>query len=120
MFKRLYDLWTGHTPTEQEQQCIDIVQELLKHPKTTIRMTPQTHKYYLSNVPKHYEVMIKDSGIQITNSKFFCAKILHPKTNTIILNLIDEVMEIDRQKSEDKIFLNETKILDSVLCNLKQ
>jgi hypothetical protein len=120
MIKQAYDyIFNRHTPTEQEQQFIDIVQELLKHPKTTIRMTPQTHKYYLSNVPKHYEVMIKDSGIQITNSKFFCAKNLHPKTYSMILNLVDDVMEIDRQKSEDKIFQNETEMLGKVLLNLR-
>lgn len=119
MIKWLGNLWNGHTPTEQEQQFIKIVQDLLKHPKTTIKMTPQTHKYYLSNVPKHYDVMIKDSGIQITNSKFSFAKNLHPKTYSMILNLVDEVMEIDRQKSEDKIFQNETKMLDKVLLNLR-
>ena len=115
MFKSLFK----HTPTDQEQQFITIVQELLKHPKTTIRMTPQTHKYYISNVQKHYEIMIKDSGIQITNSKFFCAKNLHPKTYNVIVELVHKVMEVDRQKSEDKIFKNETKMLESVISNLK-
>ena len=115
MFNRFFK----HTPTEQEQQFIQIVQDLLKHPKTTIRMTPRTHKYYLSNAPKHYDVMIKDSGIQITNSKFSFAKNLHPKTYNMILELVDEVMEVDRQKSEDKIFQNETEMLDKVLLNLR-
>jgi hypothetical protein len=119
MFKRLYNYWNGHTPTEQEQQFIDIVQDLLKHPKTTIKMTPQTHKYYLSNVQKHYFIMIKDSGIQITNSKFSFAKNLHPKTYNIILNLVDAVMEVDRQAFEDKIFQNESKMLEKVLLNLR-
>ena len=37
----------------------------------------------------------------------------------MVLNLIDEVMEIDRQKFEDKIFQNEAKMLDKVLLNLR-
>tara|TARA_R110000868_G_scaffold1452_5_gene11417 strand:- start:2169 stop:2528 length:360 start_codon:yes stop_codon:yes gene_type:complete len=119
MIKWLDNLWNGHTPTEQEQQFIEIVQDLLKHPKTTVKMTPQTHKYYLSNAPKHYFVMIKNSGIQITNSKFSFAKNLHPKTYTMILNLVDEVMEVDRQKFEDKIFQNESLMLEKVLLNLR-
>jgi hypothetical protein len=106
MFENLKQRFFGYEPTLQEQQFIDIVTELLKHPKTTIKMTPQTHKYYLSNLPLHYDVMIKDSGIQVTNSKFFCAKSLHPKAYTMILDTDDGN---DRQKSEDRIFQNETK-----------
>lgn len=120
MIRQAYSyLFNRHTPTEQEQQFIDIVQDLLKHPKTTIKMTPQTHKYYLSNAPKHYFILIKDSGIQITNSKFSFAKNLHPKTYSMILNIVDEVMENDRQTFEDKVFQNESKMLDKVLLNLR-
>ena len=119
MFSKLRQRFFGYEPTLQEQQFIDIVSELLNHPKTTIKMTPQTHKYYLANLPLHYDVMIKDSGIQVTNSKFFCAKSLHPKAYNMILDIIDNFMEIERQNSEDRIFQNETKMLDKVLISLK-
>jgi len=45
MFKRFFK----YTPTQQEQQFIDIVDKLLAHPKTSLRMTPLTDKYFLIN-----------------------------------------------------------------------
>ena len=45
MFKRFFK----YTPTTQEQQFIDIVDKLLQHPKTSIKMTPLTDKYFLIN-----------------------------------------------------------------------
>ena len=49
MFKRFFK----YTPTQQEQQFIDIVAKLLAHPKTSLRMTPLTDKYFLINDQKH-------------------------------------------------------------------
>ena len=107
-----------HTPTDQEQQFISIVEKLLANPGTTIKMTPLTDKYYLSNEKNHYYAMIKENGIQVTNTKFSFAKSLHPKTYNIIINKIHDVMEIERQKFEDQIFQNETEMLNNVLTNL--
>jgi hypothetical protein len=119
MFKRLRSRW-AYKPTEQEQQFINIINELLSDPKTSLKMTPESHKYYLTNNPKHYYVMVKEQGIQVTNGKFSFAKMLHQKAYSMIINNIHAAMEVDRQKFEDAIFQNESKILDSVLYNLKK
>ena len=115
MFSRLFK----HTPTDQEQQFIDIVDKLLKHPDTTIKMTPLTDKYFLSNDKNHYYALIKENGIQVTNTKFSFAKNLHHKTYNIMVNKIHDVMEADRQKFENQIFQNETEMLNNVLDRLK-
>jgi hypothetical protein len=114
MFKNLFK----HTPTQQEQQFIDIVTKLLAHPKTSLRMTPLTDKYFLINEQKHYYVLLKENGIQITNSKFSFAKSLHPKAYDMIINIIHAHMEENRQALEDKLFVNETNMLDTVLTSL--
>jgi len=119
MFKRLRSIWAWY-PTEQEQQFIDIIKELLADSKTSIKMTPESHKYYLTNTTKHYYVMVKEQGIQITNGKFSFAKMLHLKAYSMIIDIIHTAMEIDRQKFEDAIFQNESKILESVIINLKK
>jgi hypothetical protein len=114
MFKRFFK----YTPTHQEQQFIDIVDKLLAHPKTSLRMTPLTDKYFLINEPKHYYVLLKQNGIQITNSKFSFAKSLHEKAYDKIIKNIHTHMEENRQILEDKLFKNETDTLDAVLNNL--
>jgi hypothetical protein len=114
MFKRFFK----YTPTHQEQQFIDIVDKLLAHPKTSLRMTPLTDKYFLINEQKHYYVLLKQNGIQITNSKFSFAKSLHEKAYDKIIKNIHTHMEENRQTLENKLFKNETDTLDAVLNSL--
>ena len=114
MFKRLFK----YTPTQQEQQFIDIVTKLLAHPKTSLKMTPLTDKYFLINEQKHYYVLLKENGIQITNSKFSFAKSLHPKAYDMIISVIHDHLETNRQALEDKLFKNETDTLNAVLTSL--
>ena len=114
MFKRFFK----YTPTSQEQQFIDIVTKLLEHPKTSLKMTPLTDKYFLINEQKHYYVLLKENGIQITNSKFSFAKSLHPKAYDMIISSIHAHMEENRQILEDKLFVNETNMLNTVLTSL--
>ena len=115
----MFSKFFKHTPTEQEQQFIEIVEGLLANSNTTIKMTPLTDKYFLSNEKNHYYAVIKENGIQVTNTKFSFAKSLHPKTYNMIIDKIHSVMEIERQKFEDQIFKNETEMLNNVLSNLK-
>lgn len=115
MFKRLFK----YQPTGQEQQLIEIVNQLLEHPKTSLRMTPVTNKYFLINEQKHYYILLKENGIQITNSKFSIVKVIHPKAFNIIIDDIHEHIEASRQQLEDKLFMRETQILDGVLEKLK-
>ena len=63
--------------------------------------------------------MLKDNGVQLTNSKFSFAKSIHPKAYDMIIDNIHKHMEKNRQDLEDKLFMNETKILSTVLTNLK-
>lgn len=114
----MFSKFFKYTPTPQEQQFIDIVNKLLLHPKTSLRMTPLTDKYFLINEQKHYYVLLKENGIQITNSKFSFAKSLHPKAYDMIINVIHDHLEASRQALEDRLFKNETDTLDAVLNNL--
>ena len=116
MFQRFFK----YTPTAQEQQFIEIVNKLLDHPKTSLKMTPLTDKYFLINEPNHYYVLLKENGVQITNTKFSFSKSIHPKAYDIIVNNIHLHMEVNRQTLEDKIFVNETIMLETVLNTLNQ
>ena len=119
MFKKLRAKF-AYKPDPQELQFINIVDDLLKHPKTTVVMTPLTDKYFVINEAKHYYIKMQSPTIQFTNSKFSFAKTLNFKACDIILSKIHAVIEKDRQKIEDKIFTNETQMLNSVIDNLKK
>lgn len=115
MFSRLFK----HTPTEQEQQFIDIIDGLLKHPDTKIKVAPLENDYILSNDKNHYYALIKENGIQVTNTKFSFAKTLHHKTFSIIINMINDVINLEIEKEEVKIFQNETEVLNNILAKLQ-
>lgn len=115
MFGKLFT----HTPTDQEQQFIDIVEGLLQHPDTKIKVSPIDKIYILSNERNHYYALIKENGIQVTNTKFSFAKSLHHKTFNIIVNKINDVIDSEMEAYEGKIFQNETEVLNNVLAKLK-
>jgi len=115
MFGKLF----SHTPTDQEQQFIDIVEGLLKHPDTKVKVSPIDKHYILSNERNHYYALIKENGIQVTNTKFSFAKNLHPKTFKIIVDKINDVIDIQMEAYEAKMFQNETEVLNNVLSKLK-
>lgn len=114
IFKKFFK----YTPTPQEQQFIDIVAKLLEHPKTSLRMTPLTDKYFLINEQKHYYILLQNTGIQLTNSKFSFCKSLHPKAYDMVIENIHTHIEANRQALEDKLFTKETTMLETVLNSL--
>ena len=114
MFKKLF----AYKPTEQEQQFIDIVEDLLAHPKTEFKMTTLTDKFFIINQQKHYHVLLKDRGIQVTNTRFSFTEQLHPKAYDLILDKVYAYIEQDRQQLEDTIFEKKSKMLDEVRTKL--
>lgn len=115
MFKKLF----AYKPTEQEQQFIDIVKDLLNHPDTVVRMTFSSRKYFLTNEKKHYYMMLQWPNVQVTNTKFSFCKSMHPKAYDMILDLVHDYIEKDRQALEDHIFANENKMLEQVRTKLQ-
>ena len=115
MFKKFFK----YTPTIQEQQFIDIVEDLLNHPKTTVKMTPLTDKFFIINEQKHYYVLLKEVGIQVTNTRFTFSKPIHPKAYEMIINKVYAWIENDRNMLEDQIFQKETKMLEEVKLKLQ-
>jgi hypothetical protein len=115
MFKKLF----AYKPTEQEQQFIDIVKDLLNHPDTVVRMSFNSRKYFLTNEKKHYYVKLQWPNIQVTNTKFSFCKSMHEKAYDMILNIVHEYIEKDRQALEDHIFANENKMLEQVRTKLQ-
>lgn len=108
-----------YKPTEQEQQFIDIVNDLLNHPDTVVRMTFCSRKYYLTNEKKHYYMKLQWPNIQVTNTKFSFCKTMHPKAYDMILDLVHDYIEKDRQALDDQIFENENKMLEQVRTKLQ-
>ena len=53
-----------------------------------------------------------------TNTKFSFCKSLHPKAYDMVIENLHTHIEANRQALEDKLFKNETNMLETVLNNL--
>lgn len=115
MFKRLFK----YKPTTQEQHFIELVDVMLKHPDTVVRMTALSHKFYITNEFKHSYMLLYNNGIQVTNTTFSFTKSIHPRVFDVIMDSVYQYMEKDRQILEDKIFINESLMLTKMRENLK-
>ena len=118
MFNELRNKLFGYTPTHQEDQFINIVGNLLDHPKTSLKMSPVSNMYFIINDQLHYYILIKDQGIQLTNTKFSFSKSIHPKAYDALIETIHSYIESDRQILEARLFKNESEILDKVLSDV--
>lgn len=108
-----------YKPTEQEQQLIDLVDKMLGHPATEVKLTPLSKKNFIVNQELHYFILLKGSGMQVVNSKFTIIKTLHEKAYDMIMNRVYQYVEDDRQKVEDMMFQNETCMLNEVKNKLE-
>lgn len=108
-----------YKPTQQETQFLDIIEKLLDHPKTSVKTSSLSNKYFLINEQKHYYVLLQPNVVQITNSKFSLIKNVHHRAYDMMIDKVNAYITINRQQLEDKLFVNETKILKGVLDNLK-
>lgn len=115
MFEKLFE----YKPTEQENEFIELVKDLLNHPDTVVRMSFYSRKYFLTNEKKHYHMMLQSPNIQVTNTKFSFCKSMHPKAFDMVLKIVNTFIEKDRQILEDQIFQNENNMLREVRTNLK-
>ena len=108
-----------YKPTEQETQFLNIIEKLLEHPKTSVKTSSFSSKYFLINEQKHYYVLLQPNVIQLTNSKFSLIKNVHQRAYDMMIDKINTHVSINRKQLEDTLFANETKILNNVIENLK-
>ena len=103
---------------EQEEQLILIIDGMLKHKSSIVKIAPITGKYYITNDDLHYYIMISQDYIQITNSKFTVTKNINSRVIDEIIKNIQNYIEEDRTKLQEKIFKNESTILQHLIDTL--
>ena len=75
-----------YKPTEQETQFLNIIEKLLEHPKTSVKTSSFSSKYFLINEQKHYYVLLQPNVIQLTNSKFSLIKNVHQRAYDMMID----------------------------------
>ena len=60
--------------TKKEQEVFDIINGMCQVPSTEVRIDPMTMEFFLSLKEDHYDIIISNSTVVITNSKFSLRK----------------------------------------------
>ena len=96
-----------------------IVRAMCNNKNTKFLIAPVSHTYYLENKPLHYFVVLDESGIRITNHKFFITKSLTGTESNKIIGYARSRIEILRKDMEREIFANESNMINEIYENLK-
>ena len=108
-----------YKPTEQEVQLMELIDKMLAHPATEVKLTPLSKKNIIVNEELHYYILLKNNCMQVVNTKFTIIKNLHENAYEMIIDKLYQYVEDDRQKIEDLMFQNETCMLNEVKHKLE-
>lgn len=100
--------------TETEQHIKDIIDLMLKQNDTEVITSPISGKYYITNKRLQYYIMVNDFGISITNHKFSLEYGASPKYTEIVIEVVKQYMEKDREKFEQEVFKNRIELLKGI------
>jgi hypothetical protein len=99
---------------ETEQQIKDVIDLMLKQKDTDVISSPVSGKYYISNKRLQYYIMVNDFGVTITNHKFSLEYGAAPKYTSIVIEIVRQYMERDRERFEQEVFKNRIELLKGI------
>jgi len=104
---------------EKEQLILDIVTNLCEQSDTDIKMAPISGRYFLVNKRLEYWLRIGDDGITITNHKFTYSNVSPQEFQNIVIKVVENSIEKNRDEFETAVFQNEVELLENIIGNIK-
>lgn len=107
-------VFPSYKMNETEQQIKDVIDLMLKQKDTDVISSPVSGKYYISNKRLQYYIMVNDFGVTITNHKFSLEYGAAPKYTSIVIEIVRQYMERDRERFEQEVFKNRIELLKGI------
>lgn len=107
-------VFPSYKMNETEQQIKDVIDLMLKQKDTDVISSPVSGKYYISNKRLQYYIMVNDFGVTITNHKFSLEYGAAPKYTSIVIEIVRQYMEKDRERFEQEVFKNRIELLKGI------
>ena len=104
---------------EKEQLTYDVIKMLCEQKDTQLKIAPISSRYSMVNKRLSYWVKVEDFSVSITNHKFTLTNSLTSEYQKLLVKMIDEFIEVDRNEFEETIFQNEVDLLETILSNIK-
>jgi hypothetical protein len=104
----------------REQYVFKIIELMLNNEQSEVRIDPDNMDYYINNKAKHYDVIIGETYIIMTNS----LTMVKEDYRSDFLEHCKGIAKIratkDRLKIKDNILARENNMLETIINNLKQ
>lgn len=103
---------------EKEQLIYDVVKNLCTQEDTDLKVAPLSHKYFMVNKRLSYWVRLDEFGVTITNHKFTLSNSFTTTYHQMLLKMVEESIEKNRNEFEETVFQNEVELLHSIKSNI--
>jgi len=103
---------------ETEQLIYDIVKLMCEQKDSDFMISPLTNKYYISNDRMEYYIVIYDFNVAITNHKFSFERSITNKYHTLLVDMVNQYMDRDRENFEKDVFRNQLDLLSDIKVSL--
>jgi hypothetical protein len=108
-----------YKPNEKEQLILDVINNLCEQSDTDILMAPLSGRYYIVNKRLEYWVRVYDDGVTITNHKFTFSNTSLQTFQAIVIKIVENAIEKNRDEFETAVFQNEVELLENIVSNIK-
>lgn len=98
----------------KETQILNIIKKLSEDEGTDVRLDPSNDNVFISNVDKHYDVVIFPSSVMVTNTTFSLREQFADGFIDLLKDIAKERASKDRQKVLDEILSREEKMLTTI------
>ena len=104
---------------EKEQLIYDVVKNLCAQEDTDLKVAPLSHKYFMVNKRLLYWVRLDEFGVTITNHKFTLSNSCTTTYHQMLLAMVEQSIERNRNEFEEAVFQNEVDLLHTIKNNIE-
>ena len=120
MLKALKEkIWPPYKMNSKERLTYDVIKMLCEQSDTDLKIAPLTGRYFMINKRLSYWAKVEDFSVSITNHKFTLTNTVNSEYQKLLVEMVNQFIEADRNEFEETIFQNEVELLENILSNIK-
>lgn len=112
-------IWPPYKMNDKEKLTYDVIKMLCEQSDTDLKIAPLTGRYFMVNKRLSYWAKVEDFSVSITNHKFTLTNTVNSEYQKLLVEMINQFIEADRNEFEETIFQNEVELLENILSNIK-
>jgi hypothetical protein len=112
-------IWPPYKMNDKEKLTYDVIKMLCEQSDTDLKIAPLTGRYFMVNKRLSYWAKVEDFSVSITNHKFTLTNTVNSEYQKLLVEMVNQFIEADRNEFEETIFQNEVELLENILSNIK-